>query len=312
MIQPDQRHDIELRMARELAENVLADSPREVNLLGSQGNVNRTFEVVSDGRELILRVRFNQNDTRQFYSEQRCAELIGEQGCDWTPKVLQVGFQNNHSYSIQEKVSGTVGSAYNGDLCDVWEQVGRYASVFHQFEVPSYLYNIFEAVHEQSPWCQGYFDYLGGCDNSILVKQGILTPDQFQQALAGLEPLLDLKFAPTLAHGNLSLHNLVVADDGKVHIIDWGTCQGHLAEQLDLAELLVFDVPEIHIASYLKGHNLPDAYIQSNELLLERLKLARVITSANWLASMGKRELDLHKYIEKTNAASSKIAELST
>jgi aminoglycoside phosphotransferase (APT) family kinase protein len=273
-----------------------------------QGNVNAAFEISTRSGEFILRAKFDRRDSEQFLREKRCAELIRAM-CDWTPKIIAVGEFKEHAYSIQERVGGIVASHYPGDLVEVWEQVGQYAAHFHAVETPGYLRDIFRGpVAPGASWCQFYFDFLGSPDVAQLVAQGFLTHKEFSEALEALQPLRELNFRPTLAHGNLSLKNIIVDGSGKAHIIDWGSCVGHMSIPLDLAELLVFDLPEPQLAAYLRGHDLPADYVEQHQLLLERLKLVRCFVNAHWLCeARSQRSADLRMYLEKTRCGLSRL-----
>jgi aminoglycoside phosphotransferase (APT) family kinase protein len=286
---------------REIVSAVLGEASTQIAPVKEQGNVNSAFEVSTGSGEFILRAKFDRRDSEQFLREKRCAELI-RATCDWTPKIIAVGEFKEHAYSIQERVVGIVASHYPGNLVEVWEQVGQYAGQFHAIETPGYLRDIFRAqAAPEVSWCQFYSDFLGRADDAQLVAQGFLTHKEFSEALEALQPLRELNFRPTLAHGNLSLKNIIVDRSGKAHIIDWGSCVGHMSIPLDLAELLVFDLPEPQLAAYLRGHDLPVDYVEQNWLLLERLKLVRCFVNAHWLCeARSHRSTDLRMYVEKT------------
>jgi hypothetical protein len=85
------------------------------------------------------------------------------------------------------------------------------------------------------------------------------------------------------------------------HIIDWGTCQGHMAAEFDLSVLLALDIPERYVKAYLRGHGMAEDSAQIHRELLERLQLVRCLMNAHWLCqSESPRKTDMLVYVEKT------------
>jgi fructosamine-3-kinase len=295
---------------RQIVVAALGEPATKVTLIPEQGNVNIAYDVDTRHGSFIVRVRFDRDELHQFLRERRCAELIRAEH-DWTPQVLAIGKYEKHSYSIQEKVQGTVASQYKGDMNMIWEQVGRYAEFFHGIQTSGYIYDAFrEGPAASGPWCQWYFDYLGEASNSKLITQGLMTQKEFEAALEALAPLKSLEFSPTLAHGNLSPKNLMIDVNHKAYIIDWGTCQGHMGSELDVSELLAFDTPHEHMQAYLRGHKLPADYVEQNQELLERLQLVRCFTSAHWLCeTSSQREKSVLRYVEKVRASLRRLRE---
>lgn len=268
---------------KQIVSTALGESATKIALVPGQGSVNRTYDIETRNGSFIVRVRFDRDEIQQFSREKRCAELI-RTSYNWTPEIIAIGIYEGNSFSVQQKVYGTVASQYDGDMNEIWEQVGNYAKFFHGIKTSGYLYDCFRenAVPEQL-WCQWYFDYLGEAANSKLISTGLLSQREFEAALEVLSPLKAMEFEPTLAHGNLSPDNIIVDSGGKAHVIDWGTCQGHMGTELDLSELLAFDTPQEHVIAYLRGHELPTDFAEQHQGLLERLRLARCLTSAHWL-----------------------------
>lgn len=285
---------------RGIVTEALGESPVRVAPVPVQGNVNRSYEAETLSGSFVVRVRFHRQEISDYLNEKQCAEIV-RASHDWTPEIVAVGVCAGHAYSIQRKVSGTVATRYQGDLAEIWEQIGRYARVVHAVKTPGYLYNCFSDVPlSEQPWCQWYFDYLGSADDSLLISRGLLSRGEFEAALHALTPLKDLVFEPTLAHGNITLSNIIVDHAHKAHLIDWGTCQGHMGTELDLAELLLFETPAEHVRAYLRGHGLSDSYIDQHRDVLERLQLGRAFTSAKWLCDRKSTGgLNVLSFIEK-------------
>lgn len=294
----------EAETVRQIVSAELTESPTKITLVEEQGNVNKAFDITTNSGNFIIRIRFNRHEMQQFIRERYCASLIRTQ-YDWTPEIVAIGKFEEHCYSIQRKVHGVVASQYKGDMVAIWEQVGNYAAFFHAIKTPGYLNNMMEEEPASNRiWCQSYFDFLGIAANAKLVTQEYLTVTEFDTAIKILEPLKDIEFKPTLAHGNLSPKNIIIDSNHKAHIIDWGSCQGHMAVQLDLSELLAFDTPSDHVQAYLQGHDLPNNYIEQNQELLERLKLVRCFMNAHWLCeSDSPRKADLLKYVERVKTS---------
>lgn len=291
-------------VVRRIVFSALQEPASNITLVEEQGNVNRAYDVMTRSGSVIVRVRFDRDELRQFERERYCADVIRAQ-YNWTPEVLAIGKFEGHCYSVQRKVFGTVASRYSGDMVAVWEQVGRYAALFHAIETPGYL-NAMLGKRPPDPyeWCQPYLDYLGVAEKSKLVADELMTRVEFEAALEIIGSLKNLHFKPTLAHGNLSPKNIIVDSEGTAHIIDWGSCQGHMAELLDLSELLAFETPRAHVQAYLRGHGLPPDYDQRNHQTLECLKLVRCLTNAHWLCDgQSPRRADLLKYVERARSS---------
>ncbi len=199
-------------------------------------------------------------------------------------------------------------------MTDIWEQVGQYSNYFHGIKVVGYIFDVFnDNPPSDTIWCKSYFDKFGGPALPKLVSTNYMTNRELDFALQALEPLKQLKFEPTLAHGNLTSKNIVVDGSGKAHIIDWGSCQGHLATALDIAELMVFKTPHAHIQAYLRGHQLPSDYLEQNVELLDRLQLARFFITANWLCEIDSpRKGDLANYLSGTRTIMKRLIATGT
>jgi fructosamine-3-kinase len=296
---------------REIVTTALGEPATQVALVREQGNVNVAYDVATRNGNFIVRVRFDRDELGQFLREKRCAELIRAKH-DWTPEVIALGRLGGHCYSVQQKVQGIVASQYQGDMGGIWEQVGAYAAFFHEIQTPGYLREVFSDPPSDASWCKSYFTYLGQAADAQLVARVLLKTDEFESALDALRPLEDLKFKPTLAHGNLFSKNIIVDPNHKAHIIDWGSCEGHISCALDLSELFVLDVPQPHIEAYLRGHGLPCDYAEQNSVLLERLRLVRNFMNAHWLCeSRSPREIDLLRYVQNTRKSIQRLEELT-
>ena len=312
-MQITQSNDPKAEIVREIVKHALGEPAVKTSLVPEQGKVNRAYMVETRNGRFVLRVRFDKDEMRKFRCEKQCADFI-RRDHDWTPAVIAIGQYETHCYSFQERVDGTVASQYTGDMIGVWEQIGQYAKYFHGVSTTGYIFDVFDGeLPFDRLWCQPYFDGLKDAEESRLVEKGLMTGEEFGAAVRALEPLKRLQFEPTLAHGNLTPKNIIVDPDGKVHIIDWGSCQGNLAADLDLSELIVFARPLKHIQAYLRGHELPADYLQQRAELLDLFQLVRFFTTANWLCEINSpKEADLASYIAGAKSVTRRLNSYKT
>lgn len=77
-------------IVNQIVESVLGASVKNTSLVPKQGNVNSAYFVETDNEHLVVRVRFNKDEMRQFECERHCANKIRIHH-NWTPAILAIG-----------------------------------------------------------------------------------------------------------------------------------------------------------------------------------------------------------------------------
>lgn len=272
-----------LELVAAMVRDGLTERVLEVREIVGAGIVNRVFDIECAGDRLVLRARFGSEQVGTFLKERWCAARAREAGIP-TPEILSVGVLGTHAYSIQRWSPGTPGDRYRGDIRSLWETIGRWTKCIHSIEALGFGEELGGPVSGDASlagWVERQIAY--ALSDGELVKAAVLTASEARECEQRLREIAAWRCAPRLCHGDLGPRNVLVAEDGSITVLDWGTASGHAAPELDLAELLVWDVEPAHVEAFLRGYGRSDAELVRLADRLRALQLWRMLTAARWL-----------------------------
>jgi aminoglycoside phosphotransferase (APT) family kinase protein len=280
----------------------LGEAPLSIRPIADGGIVNTVFEVETQAAQLIFRIQFDRADLEgAFLKERWCLERARAVGVPG-PEVVAVGIHGSHAYAIHTRVHGVVGSRYTGDVAHVWREIGRYARRFHRVEARGFGEHLGGPLGEApdtslAGWVDGWDELL--FSTPLLINRGLLSAAAFDAARARLAQIRCWSGVPRLCHGNLSLDNAIVDERGRVSIIDWGTAAGHLAPELDLAELHAWSIDPRprSLTPFLEGYGLSTGECESMQETLEVLQLWRVLSGAWWMLANDRARLGVLDFL---------------
>lgn len=201
------------------------------------GEVNQTFLITTTARRYVVRIN-TIDELLRFQKEQWCIEKAIELGVKSSP-VLEVGRFDNSAYMLIEFISGKRGDQLKTGAHTIWHTLGSYAQKIHSVGSGGFGEKLKDIQHGSLEAWRRYLAYnissLGGSDQ--LIHRNILTLEQSKRLSIYFEELRQAKLGFGLSHGDMSLLNTIVADDG-VYLIDWGSAESHVIPHYDLGVIL--------------------------------------------------------------------------
>jgi fructosamine-3-kinase len=253
------------------------------------GVVNNVYRVHTSGDPFIA--RFNLDSLSVFHKEQWAMNLAAQKGVR-VPKVFSVGEDGNISYMLMEDLGGKTLSALRGDRGEALEDLGQQVNLINKIRVKGFGFHLDQRsarpffTEAWRPMKEGENSYI--FEGDPLVRLGALTTGEQAQAKLFLEPMLDWRFPPRLCHGDVSLGNAILQDNGKVAIIDWTQTKGGAAPFFDLANLSM-NIPR-EFSSVLKGYGITPARFASQLPNFNRVALTDVLRAGSWAQRTGHPE----------------------
>lgn len=289
---------------------IISDEFKEIPLkvlpVIEKGFVNLVFQVETESNKFIFRTNdFNSLDE---YEKEKwaAARAIGKQIP--TPQILKIGVYNNQAYSIQKYVEGIEGRNFSADKKFIWKKLGEYARQIHDIKIGGFGLKLRDMTqgNSQTLWLK-YLDYNVESlnENDELLKLGVLTIAQSLTVKRIFENLKSRNFQFGLNHGDLSLKNTIVDDNGRIHLIDWGSAEASIVPHHDLIQLMKVqmeenDPDETDFAAFLEGCGICEDKYEEMLPDLKSLLLLRAFDKLRWALDWKIAELKNYVSLAKT------------
>lgn len=202
------------------------------------GEVNQTFLIATAAHKYVVRIN-SIDELPRFQKEQWCIEKAIKLGVKSSP-VLAIGSFNDTAFMLIEFIPGKRGDQLKTDAQTIWHTLGSYAQKIHSIGSSRGFGEKLEDIQHGGleAWRQ-YLAYnissLG--NNDQLIHKSILTLEQSKRLRIYFEELQQTRLEFGLSHGDISLLNAIVANDG-LHLIDWGSAENHVVPHYDLGVIL--------------------------------------------------------------------------
>jgi len=270
-----------------------------VDSIENRGLVNQIYIVSTPTKKYVVRSDMDESDTKRFEKEKWCSEVALQAGVK-TPKVFEVGMEDNHPFMIMEHIEGTNGDEFE-DESVIWAKLGEYAKKIYGIEVKGYGEGMTEPGVFNDSWDR-YLDYniesLTESDKAI--KIGAITKNQSVELK---KQFLKLRKSPPrigLVHYDMSLNNTIVTPDGEVYLLDWGSALAGPIPHLDISEILDSSLTE---ESDDFGLFLDGLGFTRDEYYEQKLEIEHI----NLLAHMDKLRWAMDRRTDRINFFSNKI-----
>jgi tRNA A-37 threonylcarbamoyl transferase component Bud32 len=245
----------------------------EITPILGKGRINQIFLVQANSEDIVIRLNAflpTADALEGYVKEQWCLEQaasIGVRG----PSVLEIGQCEGQAYMIQSRVPGENAAEILRNKTSVWREIGRYSRLIHnidlpvgergQQKLPSGLCGpLCQAT--QSSWLQQVQEGLDALSDAEDPLEGfVYAKSQKDDLIAKFEELKSLLFRSGLHHGDLTLKNVMVDQQGNVHLLDWGSALVHNAPYYDVSQMLKSQVetndPDAEgVLAFLSGYGL--------------------------------------------------------
>jgi aminoglycoside phosphotransferase (APT) family kinase protein len=213
--------------------------PQEAVPLVGRGFVNRIWRVRAEPEDAIVRLNLDRDAAsalKEYRLEAWCYSALAEVGLA-APKVLGLGEHVDHAFLAYTYVPGTPGDEAE-DRLKVWRQLGEWAAVVHHLVVPPEAWRLFPLRSSPTEdWAaQRHLNIVSLGPDDPLLALGIYD--------LGDVPWLQTMFAGIpdgplgLCHGDLAPRNLILGDDGRTWLLDWGCASLHLTPHAEVEDVL--------------------------------------------------------------------------
>jgi len=298
----------------EILSSILNMEVTEIEPIIGKGAVNQVFLVKTKNEPVIVRL----NDDRQAYAifekERWCMEqarLLGIPG----PDVISIGTYGEVAYMVLTVVEGTHGEDTDFDKRKVWRRLGGYARIFHSIKVQGFGENIvdpkkgiFKAPKHDNfdgTW-RGFIKYNveSLTEDDELRKRNVLTKEQSTTIKERFEGLYEKAFQFGIIHGDLSLKNTIVNDDGIVALLDWGSAHVTIVPHFEIVELIRSQIDQgypsdLELWEFLEGYGFSKSDYVAIKEEINTLLLLRSIDKLRWALDCSPR--DIPSFISHVN-----------
>ena len=243
--------------------------------------VNDVLLVSCEEQQVVA--RFNlAAELGRFRKEAWCIERAAEVRVGG-PEVLGVGTDGAYAFIVESFVGGRRGDAVpEADQRQIWRDLGGHLRRVHAVPVGGFgeeLADLTGGGGYGADWNR----YLGFNRSALTPADPLLELDGFddetQKRLRRMFEILagaTLRFG--LCHGDPSLSNVILGDDGVLRLIDWGEAHAHVVPHFDLGGILQggLDEQAPEFQAVLDGYGLDRAGYEAigPEVIALRLLIA--------------------------------------
>ena len=279
-------------IAEQIAGDFLQEKVKQSYQILGKGIVNQVVVAETEYRKVVVRMN-DANTYSDFIKEKWCIEQAIAVGIP-SPLVLSIGIADETAYMIQTFVEGENGLDSMKPKTDIWRQLGVYAKMIHSIPVKGYGENLIDPIHGvfQSPPHPGsdgsWLGYVNHNINSLtesdrLIELGVMNDTESKRIKELFEELKKEKFRFALNHGDLSLKNTIVTNEGQVVLLDWGSAEVHVVPHGDINYLINLQILDMgptmeEMNAFLDGYGLTEEDLASMRPML----LLRAFDKLRW------------------------------
>lgn len=194
--------------------------PTEVDIsneISGLGTSNKVFKCISKRYgDVIVRVS-TPDSIGTYLAEKEASNLMRESGVK-TPEILEVGFNEKQSYSVQSYHDGLNGTLFLGDINETWRDLGKLTAEIHTIKPETKkIKSLFKLDNTKT-----------SALNFLNKNDSIIYPQLREQLKFFVEKVPNSinKEAASLIHGDIRPRNsLVCSISGEVlSVLDLGNC----------------------------------------------------------------------------------------
>lgn len=284
--------------ASRIASDFLNQLPVKITPLIGKGSVNKVFIAEAGNTKVVVRMSERAEALDEYEKEAWCIANAAARGVR-VPSVLTIGRYKSNAYLIQSHVAGDEGRVSRVPRQDIWRELGKYSKKIHSIEVSGFGLKLSDITQgdARTSWLR-YLDYNieSLTEDDELIKLNVLTKAQSKIIKTIFADLKKREFIFGLNHGDISLKNTIVDEQGRVNLLDWGSAEGSLVPHHDLIQLLKMNMLENDphdedVKAFLGGYGIAQAEFEQMLPELERLLLLRAFDKLRWAIDWNEKEL---------------------
>ena len=268
------------KIIQEIFQKELKEEIHSINKIDGLGSVNSVFDIKGNKGEYILRLNDSEKEI-EYKKEKWCLDEVLKLGIP-SPKVIKMGFQDNISFMILEKISGN-----NGSFCQeeekeiIWKKLGTYASKYHDIQ------RIKDKEVEENEFHKNWkarleYNMLELNENDGLLKNKVINKEEQEKIKEALSNLRNKEFKVGLVHGDLSPRNVIWSSD-DVYLLDWGTSEINVVPHVEIGILLMSkEASEKEFKLFINGLGLSVLDYKKIEKEIRILNLLHRLDKYRW------------------------------
>ncbi len=284
-------------LIKQIVDQVLNQGVQSIQPIRGKGIVNQVFAVKTDVTEIIIRMNDSPATLEVYEKERWCIEQSTIKGIPG-PDVLAVDQMDEVTYMIQTLVMGKIGEESHLNKEKIWHTLGEYTKQIHTIPVNGFGDILSDPTRRAfiSPTHEGFdgswhsfirYNIESLTKNDPLIQLGVLSYEETKKVRQKFESLFHIHFQFGLTHGDLSLKNTIVDDNGKVTLLDWGCAGVQLTPYWDVIQLiksqLEMDRPnKSEIEAFLQGYGISKNKFQYLQPTIDVLLLLEAFDKLRW------------------------------
>ncbi|MEM9775750.1 MAG: aminoglycoside phosphotransferase family protein [Chloroflexota bacterium] len=276
----------DIHLVESIAKNYLGslDSP-PINI--PVGSVNKVFRVDIQKQPYIFRLSQDpcKNKVQEYEKERWCAQQAHQAGIH-TPLVLEVGIFENTAFMIQSFVEGELCTKETLDKMYIWEALGRSLSKIHAIRTEGYGMDLVDP--ENNRFSQSWDKWLDHNIHAInpddpLLELGYVNANEHKSMKECFLSIKAHDWHFGLFHGDVSLRNAILGDNGIVTIIDWGCAGSKIVPFIDFAQIIKSERPTLkEFGAFLFGYGIETQMMPSVQQKINQIALYAATDTLRW------------------------------
>jgi aminoglycoside phosphotransferase len=285
------------QLAAQIVSSFFTEPVKTVAPIVGKGTVNRIFIVTTVEHEVVVRLNDAETAWQEYEKEKWCLEQASAKGIPG-PEVLTLGKLGSVAYMLQTLISGDNGEDSHFDKTAIWRKLGQYAKIIHAIKIdPASNLQLPHFDNFELSWT----DFLAYNIESLtpddeLIKYGVLSKAQAVTVRQLFEGLTCRTYHFGLCHRDIVLRNTIVAEDGLVSLLDYGSAEINIVPYTELATFLEWQLTENYpsqaeVSAFLAGYGISQAEFREIQPELETLTLLRAFDTLRWAIERSPSEI---------------------
>jgi fructosamine-3-kinase len=271
------------------------------------GTVNQTYKVSTQKGDFVVRIN-KLDQINVFKKEVYCYQKAKELQIP-SPNIIELFQELDHCILITQYIPGLSNKNIdNKDIPYVWRKLGEYSQLSAKVRQLEYGEDAQNTNDAKSKYIKNMLDTaiteFSKMDDYFIINK-IFSPSEITRVLELFNILKnkieDIDFG--LIHGDLSLSNVVLNEDGIVYLIDWGSANLMPTPYFQvmlvyLESILKESFKSDYQAEFLKGNGLEEDFINKNIDIINAISLLNLTDKIRWAIDNNKHEA-LKSYSKK-------------
>lgn len=288
-------------MKKQLIEEIISKKIKQkiinINPLVGEGDVNKIYVIKLENKKVLLRINSKPDGLREFKKEEWCIKKANEIGV-LGPNILSLGKYKGYSYMIYDFIEGKSGKEIKNKN-EIWTLLGKYAKKINSIKVKGYGLRFSPQNNQFLESWNKYINYNIDCLNKAdkLIELKIYNIQQLPIIKKYFLSLKKKKFNIGLIHNDISLRNVVIDNEGKVFLIDWGCAEANIVPHTEFVEILGAGHLDLKIPTkeeieyFLKGYGISKKQFEMMKKDISKFLLLVSFDKVRWAIDKSPKDI---------------------